>query len=139
MKMKQLIKLTIVALAFPGVGFVRPTAHAETCVPPPPGLIAWHPGDGNANDIQAGNDGTLQNGVTFAAGEVGQGFNFTNLDQRVEVPDSASLKLTTAVTLQKIWIRRGGFALGASFPRSDLKAQVNHQMKEKTICIIRSS
>jgi Concanavalin A-like lectin/glucanases superfamily len=83
--MKQLIKLAIAALAFPGVGFVRPTAHAQTCVPPPPGLVAWYPGDGNANDIQGGNNGTLQNGATFAPGEVGQAFSLDGVEDSVLV------------------------------------------------------
>src|SRR5450432_893929 len=34
------------------------------CVVPPSGLISWWPGDGNANDIQDGNTGTLFN-TTF--------------------------------------------------------------------------
>src|SRR5439155_8470225 len=31
-----------------------------TCVTPPSGMVSWWPGDGNANDIQGGNNGTLQ-------------------------------------------------------------------------------
>lgn len=38
------------------------------------GLMAWWPGEGNANDIIGNNQGTLQNGASFAAGEVGQAF-----------------------------------------------------------------
>src|SRR5213593_2043987 len=51
-------------------------ASAQTCVQPPSGLVSWWPGDGNANDIIGGNNGTLQNGATFAAGMVGQAFSF---------------------------------------------------------------
>jgi hypothetical protein len=51
-------------------------AAAQTCVQPPAGLASWWPGDGNANDIVGGNDGTLVGGVTFASAEVGQGFSF---------------------------------------------------------------
>ena len=43
------------------------------CTAPPPGLISWWPGNGNALDIVGGNNGTLSNGVTFAPGEVGAG------------------------------------------------------------------
>ncbi|MBI3058987.1 MAG: hypothetical protein HYY81_06725 [Deltaproteobacteria bacterium] len=32
----------------------------------------WWPGNGHAGDIKDGNDGTLQNGATFAPGMVGQ-------------------------------------------------------------------
>jgi hypothetical protein len=51
------------------------TALATDCAPPPSGLVSWWPGDGNANDIQGGNNGNL-GGVTFVPGEVGQAFHF---------------------------------------------------------------
>src|SRR5262249_36974468 len=38
---------------------------SPACVTPPSGMVAWWPGDGNANDIQGSNNGTLQNGATF--------------------------------------------------------------------------
>lgn len=82
------------------------TASAQSCVPAPPNLISWWPGDGNANDIINGNSGALQNGATFATGFVtsgnGQAFNFTLLGpppsqafmgQYVEVPTNPSLDL----------------------------------------------
>jgi uncharacterized repeat protein (TIGR01451 family) len=56
------------------------------CVQPPAGLISWWPGDGNATDIQDGNAGTLQNGATFDAGEVGQAFSFNGNGQYVNIP-----------------------------------------------------
>jgi hypothetical protein len=34
-------------------------AIAQNCLQPPAGLVGWWPGDGNANDIQDGNNGTL--------------------------------------------------------------------------------
>src|SRR5438105_2964029 len=77
MKMKQLIKLSLVALAFTGLGFICLTAHAQTnCTAPPSGMVAWYPGDGNANDIVGGNNGSPQGSVTFAPGEVAQAFSF---------------------------------------------------------------
>jgi len=39
-------------------------------------MVSWWPGDGNANDIQGSNNGTLQGPVTFTPGIVGQAFNF---------------------------------------------------------------
>jgi len=41
-------------------------SFAQTCVPPPSGLISWWPGEGNANDIVGINNGTLMNGATYA-------------------------------------------------------------------------
>ncbi|HWR59234.1 MAG TPA: LamG-like jellyroll fold domain-containing protein [Thermodesulfovibrionales bacterium] len=69
-------------------------ANAQTCVQPPTGLVSWWPGDGNANDIQDGNPGTLQGGATFGAAKVGQGFTFSGTTgERVVVPHAANLNL----------------------------------------------
>ena len=43
------------------------------CVTPPANLVGWWPGDGDANDIQANNDG-IAVGTTFAAGMVRSSF-----------------------------------------------------------------
>src|SRR5438270_12952784 len=55
-------------------------AQVQTCTPPPPNMVSWWPGDGNANDIQGGNNGTLQGGATFASGKVGQAFSFDGVN-----------------------------------------------------------
>jgi hypothetical protein len=74
-------------------------ANAQSCVPPPEGIISWWPGDGNALDIVYDNDGTLQNGVTFAPGKVGQAFSFDGLDDYVSVADDISLRAIGAITI----------------------------------------
>lgn len=62
------------------------------CIPPPAGLISWWPADGNANDIQDGNDGTLLGGAGFAMGVFGSAFIFDGVSTSgVEVPDHPSL------------------------------------------------
>lgn len=55
-------------------------------------IISWWPGEAGpvANDIVGTNNGVLQN-VTFAPGEVGQGFNFNGVNSGVLVPASSSL------------------------------------------------
>jgi hypothetical protein len=87
------------------------TALAETqaCVTPPSGLVAWYPGDGNANDIQNGLNGTLQNGATLAAGMVGPAFSFDGVDDFVQVPDSPNLNFASnsAITID-LWAFRTG-------------------------------
>src|SRR5207249_1939122 len=45
---------------------------AQTCLPPPSGLIASWRAESNALDSVGTNNGALQNGATFAAGRVGQ-------------------------------------------------------------------
>jgi hypothetical protein len=47
------------------------------------GLTDWWPGEGNANDIVGGQNGTLLNGVSFIPGAVGQAFHFDGVDDRV--------------------------------------------------------
>ncbi len=73
-------------------------------LPKPLDLIGWWPGDGNANDIRGGSNGTLTNGTTSATGLVGQAFSFDGIDDYVDVPDTATLHaITTAVTVDA-WI-----------------------------------
>ena len=68
-------------------------AVAPVCVPAPSGLVSWWPGEGNANDIIATNNGTLRNGATFAPGKVGQAFRFAAVGDMVEVANDPSLNL----------------------------------------------
>ncbi len=67
--------------------------ETTACTPPPAGIVSWWPGDGNANDIIGGNNGTLQGGIAYAAGEVGQAFSFNDTNAAVFVPASASLNV----------------------------------------------
>jgi hypothetical protein len=48
--------------------------------PPPAGLVSWWPGDVDASEIVAGNNGTLHNGATFATGMVEKAFSFDGMD-----------------------------------------------------------
>jgi hypothetical protein len=69
------------------------------CVTPPSGVAYWWPGEGNALDIWGGNNGTLQGGVTFTHGEVGQAFNldgasgFVSTSTLISNPQTFSLSL----------------------------------------------
>jgi hypothetical protein len=69
------------------------------------GLAGWWPGDGNATDIGGyALNGTLENGATFAAGEVEQAFSLDGVNGYVDVPESGGLEFTSQVTLAA-WIR----------------------------------
>src|SRR5260370_32279240 len=46
----------------------------SACLNPPSNGVSWWAGDGNANDANAVNNGTVQGGTSFAAGQVGQAF-----------------------------------------------------------------
>ncbi|MGI8786354.1 MAG: LamG domain-containing protein [Pyrinomonadaceae bacterium] len=86
-------------------------AHAQdgvlipVCTPAPVGLQAWYAADGNALDSRSRNNGTLQNGATFAAGEVGQAFSFDGTGG-VIVPDNPSLNFGANANLSiDAWIK----------------------------------
>jgi hypothetical protein len=66
------------------------------CVTPPPGLVGWWPGETNANDIVEGSDGTAQGTLSFAAGKVGQAFDFSGSLTGVVVTASPKLNVGLA-------------------------------------------
>ena len=76
------------------------------CVVPPPGLVAWWPGDGGANDIAGGNHGTVRGG-TFETGFVtsgnGQAFSFDGDDDFVDVGNRPALEAISGMTIDA-WI-----------------------------------
>ena len=67
----------------------------SSCDGPRQASIAWWPGQSNAADIVGGNNGTLQNGVTYEPGEVGTAFSFAGANEAVLIPYSASVNLST--------------------------------------------
>ena len=68
--------------------------YAQTCVQPPSGLVSWWPGDGNANDIADGNNGTLMGGATFASGKVGQAFLLDGINAFVDAGNASNLHVS---------------------------------------------
>ncbi len=93
----RVVKVLVGALSlvWGGLG----SAQVPSCVPPPTGMAAWWPGEGNANDIAGGNNGTIVGGVTFAPGMVGQAFSLDGATGYVEVPTSPSLNITAQITI----------------------------------------
>lgn len=71
---------------------------------PPTGLISWWGGENSAMDLAGDNDGTPLQGATYATGRVGQAFSFDGVNDRVEIGDQASLKLTSSLTIEG-WVR----------------------------------
>jgi hypothetical protein len=53
---------------------------------PPPGLVHWWPGDGDASDRVGLLDGTLAHGTTFAPGLVNEAFSLDGIDDVVRTP-----------------------------------------------------
>lgn len=56
------------------------------CAPLPSGIVDWYTAEGNANDSIGPNNGTRQNGTTFASGEVGMAFSLNGTNQFVSLP-----------------------------------------------------
>jgi uncharacterized repeat protein (TIGR03803 family) len=100
------------------------------CVPPPSGMVAWWPGDGNANDIVGGNNGALVNGAGFAPGVVGQAFSVNGVNQTVTVPSSPSLSFgTTSPMTLELWAYRTSSADSMHIiGKRNACADLNYQM-----------
>lgn len=78
-------------------------AAAQTCAPAPVGLVSWWAGENNALDSRSRNNGTLQNGATFAAGNVGQGFFFDGSNDSVDLGNWFNLQTFTI----EMWLNSG--------------------------------
>jgi hypothetical protein len=76
------------------------------CFAQPSSLVSLWPGNNNANDVgPGGNNGTLENGVTYALGEAGDAFSFNGSNQYVLIgqPVPANLQIQNNFTLSA-WI-----------------------------------
>ena len=58
------------------------------CVAPASNAIGWWAGDGNADDLVGADNGTLQGGATYSAGEAGSAFDLDGSSGYVQVPDN---------------------------------------------------
>jgi hypothetical protein len=74
------------------------------CTPPPPGLIGWWRGEGDCLDQAGGNNGVLQNGATFASGEIGHAFAFDGANAYVKIPRAPILDVGNQVTID-LWMK----------------------------------
>jgi hypothetical protein len=82
------------------LSFYAPAA----CITPPPNMVGWYPGDGNADDISVtGNNGTLEGGATFASGMVYLAFSLNGTDAYVQAAADAAQDPTTAGS-QDAWV-----------------------------------
>jgi hypothetical protein len=87
------------ALAISATG----SAQAPPCVTPPSGLVAWWTGDYTTEDHVGTNDGVwVGSSNTYWSGLVGYSF-WINGAGWIQVPDSASLDITGAITIDA-WI-----------------------------------
>jgi hypothetical protein len=74
--------------------------------PPTAGLIAWWAGDGNANDVVGGHNGTLVGG-TYGPGILGtdQAFSLDGADDSVQVPNDPAWNLGSSDFTIDLWVK----------------------------------
>jgi hypothetical protein len=65
--------------------------------------VSWWPGDGNANDITDGNNGTIGGVVPFAPGLVGQAFQF-NGGGVVDTGNATNLHVSAGEFTVEAWV-----------------------------------
>jgi hypothetical protein len=84
-----------------------------TAVAVPSGLVSWWTANNTPNDVMGLNNATLTN-VTYAAGEVGQAFNFNGSNGWAALGDPSSLAFTTSFTIEG-WIKVNGLPTNYNF------------------------
>ena len=68
------------------------TLQAYQSVPAPAGMLGWWKAEGDALDSAGTNNGVLQGGAGYAAGEVGQAFSLDGSTGCVQIPDAPALQ-----------------------------------------------
>jgi plastocyanin len=81
------------------------TINVDTCTPPPPGMVAWWPGEGNGNDIRGSNPliqtfGTPQ----VVPAKVEQGMKFDGVSG-FAAPDDPALNFGSGSFSIDLWVR----------------------------------
>ena len=105
---RDIVLIAVGALALLLVLGVWLTAHdlwMTRGIAPPPGLVSWWRGEGDARDSAGVNNGVLHGDVAFVDGEVGRAFKFTGEGSYIEVADSPTLRFSHALTIE-CWARR---------------------------------
>src|SRR5436190_10963407 len=90
------------------VNFAHRSARAQNtqlCTPPPPGMVAWWPGEGNANDIRGGNNGAPQDTVAFQSDGEGEACRLDGVDDYVRIPNSPSLQSVSSAITIDMWVK----------------------------------
>jgi Concanavalin A-like lectin/glucanases superfamily len=81
-------------------------AHAQTCVPQPPGMIAWWPLDNSTNDVIGNNNPPPSAGaITYAPGKVGEGVDISLNPLGISVLKTPGLNLLGSNFSVAAWIK----------------------------------
>ncbi len=85
---------------------------AQSCDPPPSGLVSWWAAEGNALDQIGGNNGTPVGNLAYGSGEVGQAFVGDGINSGISMSNSPSLQLQNFTI--EAWIKRSSTTAVAS-------------------------
>lgn len=101
------------------------TAPASVvCAGPVSGKVSCWAAEGDATDSVGSNDGVLENGVTFAAGVVGNAFAFDGVDDVVSVAHNASIDFAPGDAMSvSFWMWRTSIA------------SVQHMIGKRDVCL----
>ena len=69
------------------------TVSTGGCATVSSSVAGWWPAEGNGNDVTGMNPATVNSGVSYSAGEVGQTFNFNGSSGTIVVPASSTLNV----------------------------------------------
>jgi hypothetical protein len=84
-----------------------------TGVPAPSGLVSWWTANSTVADLVGNNNGTLNNGVTYATGEVGQAFSFNTTDS--VTANTTALPTGNSNRTMEMWVNVTAFGPGETF------------------------
>ncbi|MBK9313320.1 MAG: hypothetical protein IPM55_03565 [Acidobacteria bacterium] len=86
------------------VDFTVSGSPPTDCIQPPSGLIAWWPGDEDANDIIGGRAGIFGFGLSILSGKVSNSFRFDGVDDYFRVDTTGIIKGLSEMTIDA-WVR----------------------------------
>ena len=104
--MKPMLSPRLFLLAGLALSLAAATGCATRRPAPPAGIVAWWPGQGNAQDVAGTNNGVLAPDVCFGPGVIGKAFYLADTKAYITVPASPSLDIGsrgTGLTIET-WI-----------------------------------
>ena len=75
------------------------------CATPPPGLVAWWPGDGDAHDLVGTNEPTVFTGVTYGDARVGEGLVLDSDADRVSFANADAFNMSETGLTVEFWVQ----------------------------------
>jgi hypothetical protein len=73
-------------------------------------LVGWWRGEDNALDSAGSDNGTIEGGVTFAPGQMGQAFQLNGTDATIDVGNSPSLQVSSSDFTVGAWVNFAALA-----------------------------